>query len=162
MQNSQEINFVISHCNSVRITDVLVSGPGDSPNTDGIQITESTNVVLQDTKIGTGNDCVSIVSGSSNIEMKRLYCGPGHGIRCLRIGSLGKDNSTGFVSKVVVDTALLQDTMNGLRIKTWQGGHGYVRGIRYENVQMENVANPDHVAKHQRHIQECKSQEVCL
>ncbi|CAN1826566.1 Polygalacturonase QRT2 [Linum perenne] len=99
------MNFVISHCNSVRITDVLVSGPGDSPNTDVIHITESTNVVLQDTKIGTGDDCVSIVSGSSNIKMKRLYCRPGHGIR---IGSLGKDNSTGFVSKVVVDTALLR------------------------------------------------------
>ncbi|CAN1151192.1 Probable polygalacturonase At1g80170 [Linum perenne] len=139
IQNSQQMNFVISHCNSVRITDVLVSAPGDSPNTDGIHITESTNVVLQDTKIGTGDDCVSIVSGSSNIKMKRLYCGPGHGIS---IGSLGKDNSTGFVSKVVVDTALLRDTTNGLRIKTWQGGHGYVRGIRYENVQMENVANP--------------------
>ncbi|CAN0893003.1 Probable polygalacturonase At1g80170 [Linum grandiflorum] len=139
IQNSQQMNFVISHCNSVRISDVLVSCPGDSPNTDGIHITASTNVVLQDSKIGTGDDCVSIVSGSSNIKMKRLYCGPGHGIS---IGSLGKDNSTDFVSKVVLDTALLRDTTNGLRIKTWQGGHGYVRGIRYENVQMENVANP--------------------
>lgn len=28
-----------------------------------------------------GDDCISIVSGSSNIKMKRIYCGPGHGIR---------------------------------------------------------------------------------
>ncbi|CAI0434673.1 unnamed protein product [Linum tenue] len=128
-----------SNCNSVRISDVIISSPGDSPNTDGIHITESTNVVLQDSKIGTGDDCVSIVNGSSNIKMKRIYCGPGHGIS---IGSLGKDNSTGIVTKVVLDTALLRETTNGLRIKTWQGGHGYVRGIRYENVKMENVANP--------------------
>ncbi|CAI0434668.1 unnamed protein product [Linum tenue] len=139
VQNSQQMNFVITRCNSVRISDVIISSPGDSPNTDGIHITESTNVVLQDSKIGTGDDCVSIVNGSSNIKMKRIYCGPGHGIS---IGSLGKDNSTGIVTKVVLDTALLRETTNGLRIKTWQGGHGYVRGIRYENVKMENVANP--------------------
>lgn len=36
------------------------------------------------------------------------------------IGSLGKDNSTGIVTKVVLDTAFLKETTNGLRIKTWQ------------------------------------------
>ncbi|CAN0923980.1 Probable polygalacturonase At1g80170 [Linum grandiflorum] len=133
------MNFVITRCNSVRVSDVLVSAPGDSPNTDGIHITQSTDVVLQNCKIGTGDDCVSIVNGSSNIRMKRLYCGPGHGIS---IGSLGQDNSTGIVTGVILDTALLRNTTNGLRIKTWQGGNGHVRGVRYDNVQMENVANP--------------------
>ena len=38
----------------------------------------------------------------------------------LSIGSLGKDNSTGMVTKVVLDTAILVETTNGLRIKTWQ------------------------------------------
>ncbi|KAL5759840.1 hypothetical protein ACOSP7_018352 [Xanthoceras sorbifolium] len=139
IQNSQQMNFVISRSQSVRVSEVLVSAPGDSPNTDGIHITDSTNVVLQDTKIGTGDDCVSIVNGSSNIKMKRIFCGPGHGIS---IGSLGKDNSIGIVTKVVLDTAFLSETTNGLRIKTWQGGSGYVRGVRFENVRMENVANP--------------------
>lgn len=36
------------------------------------------------------------------------------------IGSLGKDNSTAIVSKIVLDTAFLKETTNGLRIKTWQ------------------------------------------
>ncbi|KAF9677971.1 hypothetical protein SADUNF_Sadunf08G0163400 [Salix dunnii] len=139
IQNSQQMHFVISRSDSVRVSDVLVSAPEDSPNTDGIHITGSTNVVLQDCKIGTGDDCVSIVNGSSNIKMKRIFCGPGHGIS---IGSLGKDNSTSIVTKVVLDTAFLLETTNGLRIKTWQGGHGYVRGVRFENVAMDNVANP--------------------
>uniref|UniRef100_A0A6N2K2M3 Pectate lyase superfamily protein domain-containing protein n=1 Tax=Salix viminalis TaxID=40686 RepID=A0A6N2K2M3_SALVM len=116
IQNSQQMHFVISRSDSVRVSDVLVSAPEDSPNTDGIHITGSTNVVLQDCKIGTG-----------------------HGIS---IGSLGKDNSTSTVTKVVLDTAFLRETTNGLRIKTWQGGHGYVRGVRFENVAMENVVNP--------------------
>ncbi|CAK7357352.1 unnamed protein product [Dovyalis caffra] len=139
IKNSQQMHFAISKSASVRISKVSVSAPGDSPNTDGIHITASTNVVLEDCKIGTGDDCVSIVSGSSGIKMKRLYCGPGHGIS---IGSLGKDNSTGIVTKVVLDTAFIRDASNGVRIKTWQGGNGYVRGVRFENVRMENVDNP--------------------
>uniref|UniRef100_A0A6N2K2X8 endo-polygalacturonase n=1 Tax=Salix viminalis TaxID=40686 RepID=A0A6N2K2X8_SALVM len=133
IQNSQQMHFVISRSDSVRVSDVLVSAPEDSPNTDGIHITGSTNVVLQDCKIGTG------LKTFSNIKMKRIFCGPGHGIS---IGSLGKDNSTSTVTKVVLDTAFLRETTNGLRIKTWQGGHGYVRGVRFENVAMENVVNP--------------------
>ena len=49
------MNFVISRCDAVRINGVQVSAPGDSPNTDGIHITESTNVLLQNSKIGTGS-----------------------------------------------------------------------------------------------------------
>ncbi|XP_050207132.1 probable polygalacturonase At1g80170 isoform X2 [Mercurialis annua] len=139
IRNSQQMNFVIARSASIRVSKVLVSAPGDSPNTDGIHITDSTNVILQDCKIGTGDDCISIVNGSSGIKMKRIFCGPGHGVS---IGSLGKDNSTGIVTKVVLDTAFLKETTNGLRIKTWQGGNGYVRGVRFENVQMDNVANP--------------------
>ncbi|KAF3597040.1 hypothetical protein DY000_02023561 [Brassica cretica] len=172
IQNSQQMNFIIARSTSVRVYKVTVSSPGDSPNTDGIHITGSTNVVLQDCKIGTGDDCVSIVNASSNIKMKRIYCGPGHGIS---IGSLGNHNSTGIVTKVVLDTAFLKETTNGLRIKTYQvikkqsfnlillqtyvklvlgvyllicyleqlqGGSGYVKGVRFSNVVMQDVSNP--------------------
>ncbi|KAL6974947.1 hypothetical protein U1Q18_017087 [Sarracenia purpurea var. burkii] len=139
IRNSQQMHFVVSQSQSVHLSDIEISAPGDSPNTDGIHITGSTNVVLQNCKIGTGDDCISIVNGSSNIKMKTLYCGPGHGIS---IGSLGKDNSTGIVTNVVLDTAFLRETTNGLRIKTWQGGSGYVRSVRYQNVRMQDVSNP--------------------
>ncbi|KAK4721316.1 hypothetical protein R3W88_011549 [Solanum pinnatisectum] len=139
IQNGQQMNFAISRSDSIRITGVTVSAPEDSPNTDGIHITESTNVVLQNSKIGTGDDCVSIVNASSSIKMKKIYCGPGHGIS---IGSLGKDNSVGIVTGVVLDNAFLRGTTNGLRIKTWQGGSGYVRAVRFQNVRMQNVSNP--------------------
>ncbi|KAD1033746.1 hypothetical protein E3N88_43394 [Mikania micrantha] len=138
-RNSQQMHFTVSRSESIRIFSVLVSSPEDSPNTDGIHLTASKNVVIENSKIGTGDDCISIVSGCSNIMMKTISCGPGHGIS---IGSLGKDNSTDFVSAVVLDTAFLKGTTNGLRIKTWQGGSGYVRAVRYENVQMDDVANP--------------------
>ncbi|KAL1327529.1 probable polygalacturonase At1g80170 isoform X2 [Arachis ipaensis] len=131
IQHSQQIHFTISRCNSVRIYGVKVSSPDDSPNTDGIHISESTNVIIQDSKIGAGDDCISIVNASSNIKMKRIFCGPGHGIS---IGSLGKDNSTGIVTKVILDTAVIKDTTNGVRIKTWQTSAVEISEIMYQNI----------------------------
>ncbi|EPS67804.1 hypothetical protein M569_06969 [Genlisea aurea] len=118
IQNGQQINFAVSRSDSVRVTGLKVTSPEDSPNTDGIHISESTKVLLQNCKIGTGDDCISIVSASSSIRMKNIYCGPGHGIS---IGSIGKNNSTGRVEK---------------------GGSGFVRSVRYQRVTMENVSNP--------------------
>ncbi|KAL3641844.1 hypothetical protein CASFOL_012659 [Castilleja foliolosa] len=139
IRNGQQMNVIISHSKLVVLNNVTVSAPATSPNTDGIHLTSSTNVVLQNCKIGTGDDCISIVNGCSNIRMKNITCGPGHGIS---IGSLGNQNSTGKVEKVVLDNAYINGTTNGLRIKTYQGGKGFVRSVVFQNVEMENVANP--------------------
>ncbi|KAL1533850.1 putative polygalacturonaseisoform X6 [Salvia divinorum] len=139
VENGQQMHFIIARSETVRVPGVTISAPENSPNTDGIHVTASKNVVLQNCVIRTGDDCISIVSYSSNIKMKNIYCGPGHGIS---IGSLGKNNSIGQVETVVLDHAFIRDTTNGLRIKTWQGGSGYVRAVRYQNVKMENVSNP--------------------
>lgn len=67
-QNSQQMNFVISRCEAVRVYNVLVSSPEDSPNTDGIHITGSTNVIIQNTKIGTGS-YITLVLLSNTINL---------------------------------------------------------------------------------------------
>ncbi|KAM0932820.1 putative endo-polygalacturonase [Dioscorea sansibarensis] len=139
IQSAQQMHFTIHRSDAIRVSDVQVQSPRDSPNTDGIHISNSSNITIQNVQIGTGDDCISIVNASYNIKMKNIDCGPGHGIS---IGSLGKDNSLAVVTGVVVDTATLTDTTNGLRIKTWQGGSGYVRAVRFENVKMNDVANP--------------------
>ncbi|XP_068636744.1 probable polygalacturonase At1g80170 [Aristolochia californica] len=138
-KDSQQIHFTIARSRAVRVSAVRIDAPQDSPNTDGIHISDSTDVVVENSKIGTGDDCISIVNGTSNLKMKKIYCGPGHGIS---IGSLGQDKTTATVTNIVLDTATLQETTNGVRIKTWQGGSGYVRAVRFENVRMINVANP--------------------
>ncbi|KAF5185831.1 Polygalacturonase [Thalictrum thalictroides] len=85
------------------------------------------------------DDCISIENGSQKVIAKNIRCGPGHGIS---IGSLGDANSNAYVSDVVVDTATLSGTTNGLRIKTWQGGSGIAKNIVFQNVVMNNVKNP--------------------
>ncbi|XP_008812696.2 probable polygalacturonase At1g80170 [Phoenix dactylifera] len=139
IQNAQQMHFTISRSDAIRVSGLRVRAPSDSPNTDGIHISESTNVAIQNCHIGTGDDCISIVNASSIIKMKNIVCGPGHGIS---IGSLGKDNTTAMVTAIVLDTAILTGTTNGLRIKTWQGGSGYVKSVRFENVKMDDVQNP--------------------
>ncbi|KAF1002044.1 polygalacturonase-like [Apium graveolens] len=139
IKNAQQMHLSFQNSRNIKVSNLRVIAPGTSPNTDGIHITGSKNVEIVSSVVRTGDDCVSIVSGSKNIHIMDLICGPGHGIS---IGSLGKDNSAEHVSNVLVDRARLTGTTNGVRIKTWQGGSGYAKNIRFQNIIMHNVSNP--------------------
>ncbi|KAJ4951190.1 hypothetical protein NE237_028022 [Protea cynaroides] len=137
--NSQQMHIAFTYCHRVMASHLKVIAPVGSPNTDGIHISASTNIQVKDCVIGTGDDCISIVSNTSRVHVKSISCGPGHGIS---IGSLGKSRSCDNVYDVLVDGAFISNTENGLRIKTWQGGCGSARNITFQNVLMENVSNP--------------------
>ncbi|CAL9236533.1 unnamed protein product [Arabidopsis halleri] len=139
VRNAQQIQISIEKSSNVQVSNVVVTAPADSPNTDGIHITNTQNIRVSASIIGTGDDCISIVSGSQNVQINDITCGPGHGIS---IGSLGDDNSKAFVSGVTVDGAKLSGTDNGVRIKTYQGGSGTASNIIFQNIQMDNVKNP--------------------
>uniref|UniRef100_A0A452ZQI5 Polygalacturonase n=1 Tax=Aegilops tauschii subsp. strangulata TaxID=200361 RepID=A0A452ZQI5_AEGTS len=111
-----------------------------------------------------------MVGNCSDVRVRDISCGPGHGIS---IGSLGKNRTTDRVENVRVDTCLLTNTTNGVRIKSWQvilidknsfvteivktlslqhvqptcvvllqGGMGSARDLRFESIVMKNVSNP--------------------
>ncbi|KAF9675581.1 hypothetical protein SADUNF_Sadunf09G0047000 [Salix dunnii] len=138
-QNAQQMHLSFQNCVNVRALNLMVIAPGTSPNTDGIHVTGTQNIRIRKCVIRTGDDCISIVSGSKNVEATDITCGPGHGIS---IGSLGADNSEAEVSNVFVNRATISGTTNGVRIKTWQGGSGYAKNIVFQNVVMRNVTNP--------------------
>ncbi|CDY31013.1 BnaC04g24110D [Brassica napus] len=117
VRNAQQIQISIEKCNNVYVKNVEITVLGDSPNTDGIHITNTQNIRISNSDIGTGDDCISIEDGSQNVQISDLTCGPGHGIS---IGSLGDDNSKAYVSGINVDGAKLSETDNGVRIKTYQ------------------------------------------
>nr|GMC79383.1 polygalacturonase-like [Ipomoea batatas] len=139
IQNAQRMHISFDQCTNVRASNLVVTAPGNSPNTDGIHVTKTKNIQISDCTIGTGDDCISIVSGSQNVEATGITCGPGHGIS---IGSLGSGNSKAYVSNVVVNGAKLSGTANGVRIKTWQGGSGSANNIKFQNIEMHDVKNP--------------------
>ncbi|BFG20225.1 hypothetical protein CerSpe_064980 [Prunus speciosa] len=138
-QNPQKMHLLFRECVNVKASNLIVTAPEDSPNTDGIHVTGTQNIQIRNCLIRTGDDCISIVSGSRNVRATDIICGPGHGIS---IGSLGAGNSEAEVSDVIVSGAKMTDTTNGLRIKTWQGGSGYAYNIRFKNIMMDNVTNP--------------------
>ncbi|XP_061994231.1 probable polygalacturonase At1g80170 [Rosa rugosa] len=137
--NSSQAHVLIEGCDGIKIENLMIEAPGNSPNTDGIHIQSSQNVIINNTIIGSGDDCISIGDHISNIAISYIKCGPGHGIS---IGSLGKSGNVVHVENIHVSKVTLQGTTNGARIKTWQVGRGSVRGVRFEDFFLESVKNP--------------------
>ncbi|CAN0927148.1 unnamed protein product [Linum grandiflorum] len=138
--NSQMFHIVINYCDKVKLKGVKVSAPGNSPNTDGIHVQMSTGVSIVGTRIGTGDDCVSIGPGAANLWIENVSCGPGHGIS---IGSLGKDVKEAGVQNVTVKSTTFTGTTNGVRIKAWgKQSNGFARNILFQHSTMNNVQNP--------------------
>ncbi|XP_057790087.1 polygalacturonase QRT2-like [Salvia miltiorrhiza] len=137
--NAQQMHVNFQDCDDVEASRLLVEAPEESPNTDGIHVTRTSNIKILESEIRTGDDCVSIVNGSRNVDVRNIVCGPGHGIS---IGSLGEDNTENYVSNIFVKGATFTGTTNGVRIKTWQGGSGIARNIVFEDILMRNVHNP--------------------
>ncbi|KAL5556207.1 hypothetical protein UlMin_038443 [Ulmus minor] len=139
IKDAQQIQMQFEKCVNVQASGLTVTAPETSPNTDGIHVTNTQNIRISNSVIGTGDDCISIVNGSQNVLATDITCGPGHGIS---IGSLGSKNSKAYVSGIIVNRVKLIGTTNGVRIKTWQGGSGSATNITFENIEMKNVTNP--------------------
>ncbi|TXG72982.1 hypothetical protein EZV62_001561 [Acer yangbiense] len=138
--NSQLYHIVFNSCTNVKVQGVKVSASGNSPNTDGIHVQLSSSVTILNTKISTGDDCVSIGPGTNGLWIENVACGPGHGIS---IGSLGKNSQEAGVQNVTVKTATFTGTQNGLRIKSWgRPSNGFANNIHFQHVVMQNVQNP--------------------
>eukprot|EP01018_Ginkgo_biloba_P021799 Gb_13004 [translate_table: standard] len=155
IQNSPQCHLKFDTCTSVHVSNIIISSPQNSPNTDGIHLQNSQDVEIHHSSMGCGDDCVSIQTGCSNIRLHNINCGPGHGIS---IGGLGKGGTKACVSNVTFHDSIIQDALNGVRIKTWQGGLGSVKGISFSNLQVSNVRIPividqfycdNHVCKNQ-------------
>ncbi|KAE9448696.1 hypothetical protein C3L33_19435, partial [Rhododendron williamsianum] len=101
----------------------------------------SSGVYFSRSLIGTGDDCISIGQGNSQVTVTSISCGPGHGIS---VGSLGKYPNEGDVKGLVVRDCNMTGTMNGIRIKTWPDSPGLsaATNMTFENIVMNNVTNP--------------------
>ncbi|XP_057454301.1 probable polygalacturonase At3g15720 [Lotus japonicus] len=137
--NSPRNHIIISTCSDSSISNIHINSPEGSPNTDGIDISRSSNILIKDSTIQSGDDCVAINNGCSYINITGITCGPGHGIS---VGSLGKDGKFETVEEVHVRNCIFQGIKNGARIKTWPGGSGYARKIRFEDIILNGAKNP--------------------
>ncbi|KAJ0972959.1 hypothetical protein J5N97_020918 [Dioscorea zingiberensis] len=139
--NSEMFHMVIFASNGVTVQGMSITAPENSPNTDGIHIQQSSGVTIQSSTMRTGDDCISMGAGSTNVWLERITCGPGHGIS---IGSLGGGTTDEEgVRNITVRNAIITGTQNGVRIKTWgKPNSGFVKDVKFEHVTMQNVQNP--------------------
>ncbi|KAI3969106.1 hypothetical protein MKX01_013682 [Papaver californicum] len=112
--NSQRNHISLTSCGNVTISGITIKAPLDSPNTDG-------------------DDCVAINGGYSDTNIINVAC---------IIGILGANGATEELERVHVHYCNFTDTPNGARIKTWQGGSGYVKDIISDQINFERVHNP--------------------
>ncbi|KAF7837039.1 putative polygalacturonase [Senna tora] len=125
--------------NGTRISDMHLVSPKDSPNTDGLHISASSNVAVENSTTEVGDDCIAILGGTSFVNISGIYCGPGHGIS---IGSLGGNGVHATVEEIHVKNCTFTRSSSGARIKTREGGSGYVRKITYEDIVLVEVQSP--------------------
>ncbi|KAL9667739.1 hypothetical protein QQ045_002104 [Rhodiola kirilowii] len=155
--NSPQCHLKFDDGRGVHVTNITISSPEDSPNTDGIHLQRTRDVEIQHSSIASGDDCVSIQTGCSDVHVHHITCGPGHGIR-QGFPRLGKDRTAACVSDIVVEHVSMLKTMYGARIKTWQGGIGYVKNVTFSSMEVSNVKVPVMIDQFYCDKHRCKNQ----
>ncbi|KAK6134999.1 hypothetical protein DH2020_031283 [Rehmannia glutinosa] len=139
--NSKNTHINVFACTNLSISQVRITAPAESPNTDGIRIGSSNTIKISNSVISTGDDCISMVSGSQNIDISYVACGPGHGIS---IGSLGRSHENNDdVVGIRVSKCTFIGSDNGVRIKTWAPSlSSLASNITFEDIVIRNARNP--------------------
>ncbi|XP_061348316.1 polygalacturonase-like [Gastrolobium bilobum] len=156
-KDSKNFHVNVLGCKNVTFNNFSVKAPATSPNTDGIHIGRSTQVNIINSKIGTGDDCISLGDGSRQVTVLNVTCGPGHGIS---VGSLGKYPNEEPVEDFTVRNCTLKNTDNGVRIKTWPGTPvtSIASNFHFEDIIMVNVRNPIIIDQEYCPWNQCKKQ----
>ncbi len=126
----------------VRNVDVLTTGP----NTDGLNPDSCRNVLIENCTFETGDDCLAINSGMNedgwrvnrpceNIEIRNCRMTGGHG--GVVIGSA----MSGGVKNIYFHDCEISGTMQGIRMKSMRGRGGYVKDVRFENIEVNGITN---------------------
>ncbi|KAJ3201832.1 hypothetical protein HDU82_007837 [Entophlyctis luteolus] len=135
------------HCFIVKASDTTIDGfimddsAGDKlmssgitygHNTDAFDVS-GTNINIQNSWVHNQDDCLAIKT-ATGVNFFNNTCIGGHGIS---IGSIGGGDN---VSNVHVKNCTVQDSLNGMRIKTDAGSSGAaVSGIIYEDIILKNI-----------------------
>ncbi|WOH14493.1 hypothetical protein DCAR_0934012 [Daucus carota subsp. sativus] len=138
--NSKGFQMKIEECEKITVNNITITAPADSPNTDGIHTGNVNHINIVDSNIGTGDDCISMGAGTTNINITRVNCGPGHGIS---IGSIGKYSTDQNVEGVKVENCTMSSTQSGVRIKTWNSTFSLsVADVTFQDIVSDKAQNP--------------------
>lgn len=149
IQNSPSWNIHPYFSNQLRILDLTILNPWDSPNTDGIDPESVCGLEIAGVYFSLGDDCIAIKSGkyymghkykvpSQDIKIRQCCMNYGHGAV-----TIGSEMAAG-VRRLQVKDCLFYHTDRGLRIKTrrGRGKDAVVEDICFEHIRMDHVLTP--------------------
>jgi polygalacturonase len=132
IRNSPNFHLVPIKVTDLLIENVKVQSPATAQNTDAIDPSNCSNVLIRNCEIDVGDDNIVIKSGGHDILIEDCRILHGHGI------SIGSGTTDG-VRNMLVRRCTMEHTDNGIRIKSMRGAGGPVEHIRYEDIDMKDV-----------------------
>ena len=125
------------------VHNATILAPSTSHNTDGIDVDCSQDVLIEDSYISNGDDCVCMKSGKNwfgrefgrpvrDVVVRNCRFGTGHGI------TVGSEMSSG-VYNVTFENLVADGIGTGVRLKSERGRGGVIDGIVYRNISLSNV-----------------------
>jgi polygalacturonase len=118
---------------------IKIKAPPDSPNTDGVDPSGSSNVTVTKSYISDGDDWVSPKADSghiANVTVSNNYFYSGHGV------SIGSETNAGlnnmYVHDDVIDNGFGGTSFDSLRIKSGASEGGEVYDVLYKNICINN------------------------
>jgi polygalacturonase len=140
LENPPSMHIVFKNGGAnITIQGMTINTPGNSPNTDGIDLV-GTNCLVQNCSISDGDDCIALGSTGgtcSGILVTNCAFGFGHGL------SIGGNTLAG-VSNLTVVNCSFNGTEYGIRLKSDNAGNspgagGVTQNLFYSNLAMTNI-----------------------
>lgn len=139
LHNAPNFNVFLQGGDGITVWGIRIDEPWNSPNTDGIDPSGSTNVTVTQSYIRNGDDGIAIKAPAGkparHITVSHDHFYEGHG---MSIGS----GTEGGVSDVLFTDLTIDHQKSGLHIKSNPGRGGLVNNVRYEDVCIRDTTMP--------------------
>lgn len=139
IRNAPNFNIFLQGGNGITIWGIKIDAPGNSPNTDGIDPSGSTNVTITHSYIRNGDDNIAIKAPhgqpATHMTISHDHFYEGHG---MSIGS----GTEGGVSAIRFTDITIDHQKSGIHVKSNPGRGGLVTDVVYDGVCIRNTTTP--------------------
>lgn len=136
----------VNRCQNLRVQGVTIRNNLHGPNTDGIDVTDSSDVFVSDCTIYAGDDGIVLKSyGGVNERIHVTNCMIQTNCSALKLGA---NESFGTIRQVVMSNCVIRDSSRGISLYCMGGGT--FEDVSFSNIVMEcdneiPLVNPIHI-----------------
>jgi hypothetical protein len=141
LTRSPMFHFVPAFCEEVTVQGITIVAPPDSPNTDGIDPSQTKRMLIAHCQIDTGDDCIAFKAGGSSgpfvedVLVTDCTFKRGHGC------SVGSATRSGL-RRITIRRCLFDGTDVGVRFKSNRMRGGMCEEVTFADLVMRNVGMP--------------------